>query len=247
MKILLREIFFFSIWITGIPLLLRFFQQRKKATIVLFHDLNPDRAGYVFTYLQNNFKIISLSELVNGLKKDQEFPPYSLIITFDDGRKRNLQLVPYLKDKQIPITLFLSTSENRLDGKKYISRNQVDLLRSVFDIQSHTINHPHLPIVNEEDAIIEVNGGKAEIENILGEEVSYFAFPYGEYCDRDIQILKESTFKAALSVDPGYVTQKDSIYTLKRICLPDYPAKFELKVKATGFYDLIFRKSGYKI
>jgi len=242
---LIRELFFVGIWITGIPLFLKYFFQRKYITIVLFHDLAPKKAEMVFKYLVDAYNIISLDQLVKAIQNKQKLPPYSLVITFDDGRIRNKELFPYINNINIPITLFLSTSDERLDGEKFITKKDIEAVSQYFDIQSHTISHPRMPLLDDLSAAKEILEGKVQLEKLLHHNVNYFAFPYGEYSQRDIDILKESSFKGAVSVDPGYNRLRDSnIYTLKRICLSDNPTKFEMRVKATGLFDLIFRKSG---
>jgi len=83
--------------------------QKSKVTIVMFHDIKPNKFEKCVNYLSSRYNIISLETFINALyKKDEtEIPERSLIITFDDGHKGNFQLLPQIKKYNIPVTIFL--------------------------------------------------------------------------------------------------------------------------------------------
>ena len=47
--------------IIGIPRFFKILKQQKTVTILLFHDIGPKTADMIFTYLVNNYNIISLN------------------------------------------------------------------------------------------------------------------------------------------------------------------------------------------
>ncbi len=60
-------------------------------------------------YLQKNYEIISISEFYNRFQT-QNFTNKEVVLTFDDGYVNNLTVVaPYLNEKKIPFTVFIST------------------------------------------------------------------------------------------------------------------------------------------
>lgn len=106
-----RRILFFIIRITGIPYIIREFIQKRVVTIIFFHSIDKQRARKFFKYFQKNYRVISLQEyLKHRFKKTpNNLPKKSLIITFDDGLKKNYELLPILKKLKIPITIFVSS------------------------------------------------------------------------------------------------------------------------------------------
>ncbi|GAI07000.1 unnamed protein product, partial [marine sediment metagenome] len=58
----------------------------------------------------HNYSVISLSELIKGLR-DGQLPPKPVVITIDDGFKSSFTLAyPILKKYNFPATLFLYTN-----------------------------------------------------------------------------------------------------------------------------------------
>lgn len=97
---------------SGLPFLFREIIQRKKITILLFHDINTEIAYKVFKYLSRKYNIIDLNNFINicNQKKKAKLPNKSLIITFDDGHKGNYDLIPVLKKYKIQVTIFVCAS-----------------------------------------------------------------------------------------------------------------------------------------
>jgi peptidoglycan/xylan/chitin deacetylase (PgdA/CDA1 family) len=96
---------------SGIPYLTKVIVQKNKVTILVFHEMSPTIAEINLTYLKNNYNIISLQTYYKAIvNKDKNLlPKNSLIITFDDGRISNYQLLPLIKRLNIPVTIFLNS------------------------------------------------------------------------------------------------------------------------------------------
>lgn len=67
------------------------------------------------------------------------------------------------------------------------------------DIGAHTSHHSLLPAHSEEWQRTEIRGCKDRLEGVLGQTVTSFAYPYGEFTDRIIQIVRESGFESAVT------------------------------------------------
>ena len=70
--------------------------------------------------------VLSMDEILEGLKKRVPFPPYSFAVTFDDGFENNLTVAaPILQHWKIPATIYLTTSfveSNRMSWVDRIER-----------------------------------------------------------------------------------------------------------------------------
>lgn len=106
---LLRDLTFKLLRYSGLPFLFREVLQRKKVTIVMFHDLAPDVAAKTFAYLSRKYNIIDLNVFLEACRTgdDSTLPEKALVITLDDGHIRNYDLLPVIKQMHIPITIFL--------------------------------------------------------------------------------------------------------------------------------------------
>ena len=96
-------------YLSGIPFLVREILQKNKVTILCFHEMKPQVAERCFNYFKKNYNIISLNSFLLAYEKSErcKLPKKSLIVTFDDGRKSNYKLFPFLKKYNIPATIFL--------------------------------------------------------------------------------------------------------------------------------------------
>jgi peptidoglycan/xylan/chitin deacetylase (PgdA/CDA1 family) len=103
----IRNFLYLCVRFSGLPFIFREVFQKNKVTILLFHDIEPRAAEKAFRYLLNKYNIISLDDFFDLYRKKEDFPPKSLVITFDDGHKGNYDLLPILKKYDIPVTIFL--------------------------------------------------------------------------------------------------------------------------------------------
>jgi peptidoglycan/xylan/chitin deacetylase (PgdA/CDA1 family) len=83
--------------------------QRRRVTVIFYHDPSPAILEKHIAALQRRYHLISLREFVNAhrLGKSRALPPKSLAISFDDGHAGNFRLKQLLADKEVPVTIFL--------------------------------------------------------------------------------------------------------------------------------------------
>jgi len=187
---------------------------------------------------ENNYNTITMREL-------EEFIYYkrplhksknniSVLITFDDGYLSNyVWAYPILKNYGFKATVFSITSaipEKSIevinpDKLERISYEQMAATRDVFDYESHS-HAFHKKDDNNVSYI--VSKSKDEVLEDLQKSIyrlgfpRYFAYPYGEYNEQTIDILKELGFKLAFTIKPGYITHDNDPYSLPRFGI--YPS-----------------------
>ena len=95
-------------------------RQLKNFQILTYHRINDEDDSFLpsmkiktfsdqINYISSKFNILSLEDIVKGMKK-KDIPDNSIVITFDDGYKDNyLNAFPILKELSIPATIFLAT------------------------------------------------------------------------------------------------------------------------------------------
>ncbi len=89
------------------------FLQEGNVLSIFFH--NPPRrifAACIKWLIKNGFHFISTQQLTDHLYNHTPLPVGAVWITFDDGWKNNLiQVIPVIKQHQIPVTFFIPTGE----------------------------------------------------------------------------------------------------------------------------------------
>ena len=84
---------------------------------------------------------------------------------------------------------------------------------------AHTVTHPNLANVGKEEARIELSESKKLIEKNIGENVDFFAYPFGSrdsYNLETSEIVEESNFTAACTLTSGMNKAGEDPFQLKR-------------------------------
>ena len=88
------------------------------------------------------------------------------------------------------------------------------------EIGGHTVNHPILAVLDAKQARSEISDGKRRLEEITGAPVTLFAYPNGkpgrDYGPRDVELVKEAGFTAAVSTSGGVANRGSDIFQLPR-------------------------------
>lgn len=105
-------------------------------------------------------------------------------------------------------------------------------------IGSHTYSHPILTKCDEKTLDFEIGRSKLMIENILKNEVKFFAYPNGCYSSREINKVKKFKYKAAFTTQPNYIDTNtiSDPFQIPRFEISD-DASFEENIcRATGIW-----------
>lgn len=88
------------------------------------------------------------------------------------------------------------------------------------EIGGHTVNHPILTGLREQEARAEIVNGKRRLEEITGAPVTLFAYPNGkpgrDYGPREVELVREAGFTAAVSTIGGVANRDSDIFQLPR-------------------------------
>lgn len=88
------------------------------------------------------------------------------------------------------------------------------------EIGGHTVNHPILAVLDDRQARDEIVEGKHRLEEITGAPVTLFAYPNGkpgrDYVPRDVELVKQAGFTAAVSTTHGAASGRSDMFQLPR-------------------------------
>ena len=95
-------------------------------------------------------------------------------------------------------------------------------------IGSHSVSHPILPRCSNTESKYEISHSKEIIEEWIQKDVTYFAFPNGDYSKREISFLKRFGYTLAFSTEQKYLTKEKLAqrYSLPRFMMVE-GASFE--------------------
>ncbi|MGB8013333.1 MAG: polysaccharide deacetylase family protein [Terriglobales bacterium] len=115
-----------------------------------------------------------------------------------------------------------SLQVNPLDARLMMNWDQVRALKKAGHIiGGHTLSHPNLAHIAEEEARREIRGCKERLEEKLGEPIEHFSYPHPalnpQWTPQTLDITREAGFRSAVLTTPGTVLPGDQPLSLKRI------------------------------
>lgn len=167
--------------------------------------------------------------LLESLHTRDSFSSDIFAITFDDGYLSVYdRAFPILMEAEVSATVYVVTSQiggtNLWDHglgdciEDMMTQEQIiELHKAGFEIGSHTLSHPHLPQLTDKELEREISDSKKHLEDMLGNEVQSFAYPYGEYDSRVRDKVIEAGYKNAVSTKLGTYSEKSSVFDIPRI------------------------------
>lgn len=228
---------------------------RYTVPILMYHRFGSDNSALFVTpenfsrqmdYLdKKGYKVISLDELVKGIKNHRSFGRKTAVITIDDGYEDNyLFAYPVLKQRHFPATIFLAAN-NIGREKDFMSWEEAGIMsQDIISFGSHTKNGEYLPVLEDAAALWdEIYGAKEVIENNLALPVYYFCYPTGGFTEGIKDLVKKAGYKGACTSNRGFAKLNRDWYELKRIKVTnsDTNKPFSFAAKLSGYYNL-FRK-----
>lgn len=112
----------------GLHYLIRLFVSRRKVTFILYHDPSVEIFRQHMLYLTKAYTIIPLQRYLDYCAgKIQHLPNYSLVITFDDGHRRNFELLESIRDFDIYPTFYVCSSIVATKRKYWFKLPDIDV------------------------------------------------------------------------------------------------------------------------
>jgi peptidoglycan/xylan/chitin deacetylase (PgdA/CDA1 family) len=137
----------------------------------------------------------------------------------------------------------------RLPRNLMMIPDQVRALRDAgMTIGAHTRSHPILARLAAKAALAEIADGRSELEQIIGDAVTLFAYPNGrpgtDYASEHVEMVRGLGFDAAVSTVHGASKQGDDEFQLRRFSPWD---ESERKFLARIAMNLVRRRSSHTL
>lgn len=167
--------------------------------------------------VRKNYKVLNLEQVASLIKNRKRPKTKSVAITFDDGYLDVYKnAYPVLKKYNIPATVFIIVDFVGLEG--YMNWDQIqEMARNNITFGCHTLTHPWLPNLTDEEIKVEVIGSRNIIENRLLQKVDFIAYPQGGFDTRVVNIVKDAGYLGACATNPGKRFSSYDPFIIKRL------------------------------
>lgn len=107
------------------------------------------------------------------------------------------------------------------DESTALSAQDIARMRSWVDFQSHGRFHPILTRCDPSECEVEIDQSRQEIEQLTGGNCFDFAYPNGNYGEREIAYLRSAGYRSARTLDIGWNDASTDPFRLKAVAVSD--------------------------
>jgi len=123
-----------------------------------------------------------------------------LTTSWDDGHRDDIRLARMLKAHELKGTFYICPRNHEFAQEDLLTSQEIKNISRDFEIGAHTLTHPRLTEISEKQAEEEIFRSKAVLEEIAGEKVETFCYPYGAYENAHVQLVKNAGYRYARTV-----------------------------------------------
>ena len=160
--------------------------QSLRIPVLMYHQIGPNASRYVtplwkfeqeMDWLQaQGYHSVTLTQVYDYMFNGGTLPSNPVMITFDDATAGQWDAAAALDARGMKGTFFVITGNSALSP---------DQLRSLdargHEIDSHTVSHPFLTQISDNDLTYQLGQSKTSLQAILGKPVRFVAYPYGDF------------------------------------------------------------------
>ncbi|MBI2429725.1 MAG: glycosyltransferase [Ignavibacteriales bacterium] len=186
---------------------------------------------------EKHFTSLFFSDLrsIGAFKK--HLPPKPIVLTFAGTEENILHVAPLLTQYGFTGIFFVRT--DAMPDRSILR----DLIARGMEIGSASVTGRKMNLLSDEEIRKEIAGSKTSIENALGQKILSFAYPHGYVTEKIKNIVAESGYEFAVSIDEGRRNIWIDPLKIRRIQIFHGAAKFSFWKKTSGRY--LWYKSVY--
>ena len=228
--------------------------RRSSIPILCYHQIRPPTAAdapadraYIVSLRRfrsqldalerGGYRTITPDQLLAHLTTGAALPPRPVLLTFDDAVDDHYRVVlPELRRRRMTATFFVMTVV--LGNEGYLTRGQVRRLsRAGMTIGAHSWDHHRVDEYSgQEDWRVQIDEPVEQLEQITGEPVRYFAYPFGIWSRAAFPHLRRAGIHAAFQLVDRPISFADPLMTIRRkIASPDWTGRQLTRELRGGF------------
>lgn len=239
-------------------LIFRYFHARNKelddrASILMYHDIAENDVFFTVSprvfesqcrfLIENNFILVSLSELVRRLRAGEDVGNH-VVLTLNNGFKSSYKTVfPLLKKYKIPATVFITP--DLLDAVvetshgvtfETLSLGEIKEMKEndLIEFMPQTQHSQRLTDIIFEKAVQAIKTARSDVESLTGNEAPIFAYPKGSYTKELARKLRMDGWLGAVTTREGLVHKNTDLFVLPRNAVDSRTTLIQFKGKLSG-------------
>jgi peptidoglycan/xylan/chitin deacetylase (PgdA/CDA1 family) len=202
-----------------------------RSAILTYHSLDMSGSAISLTpaLFRSQMEVLARSGTsVVPLSNIQQHPG-SVALTFDDGYLNFFEhALPVLAEYRFPATVFVVTgycglhngwrSRQRCPARLELMgwRELREAVRLGVALGAHTVSHPDLPALPEDEVDRELRDCRASLEDQTSQGVETFAYPYGAWSPA-IRLAVSRHFRLGCGTALGFVDSRSDPFLLPRV------------------------------
>jgi peptidoglycan/xylan/chitin deacetylase (PgdA/CDA1 family) len=213
-----------------------------RCVVLYYHSVPPDQRkqfGRQMDTLLRRAKAIP-ADRMTPLSADKRY----VAVTFDDAFESVLHnAVPELEKRKIPATIFVIAGLlGQAPGwEGYPERTMTlgeleQLPADLVTIGSHTMTHPALPTLSEQEVRTELSESRARLEEILHRRIKLFSFPFGAFEEKMIEWCREAGYERIFTTLPHLAFSNPQEFLTGRVSADPNDWLLEFNLKLFGAY-----------
>jgi len=182
-------------------------KKTPKVIILCFHDIDgkgkysikSKELESIFNLVnKNNYKVLNLRQWDKLRIKKGTIDRNMVIFTFDDGyRSLFRNVIPLLTKFKFAATFFIYL--DRYNSRSKFYQNLASLPINL-EVGAHSFSHSHLKVIKKSKIIYqELFLAKKKLEYLISKPVYSFAWPYGSYSKKLVELAKLAGYKLQVS------------------------------------------------
>lgn len=168
----------------------------------------------------------------SDLAGDTRLPARTVAITFDDGYVDNLSACEALARRGMCATWFIVsgfigrtpawTADGRPPQRLLDTSELRDMQRAGMEIGAHSVSHRRLTELDDMTLEAEAVDSRRTLEDIIGNSVNSFAYPYGDWDERCAKAIQGAGYTSACTTRTGWAKRDNNLFTLRRLTVFNY-------------------------
>jgi len=166
-------------------------------------------------------------------------------VTFDDAFRSFAQYaLPVLARLELPVILFVPTGV----GEEVLSADELKQLARQYEIEigSHTVHHPNLVEISQDEVRAELRDSREALEKLLGRKINSISFPYGNCGEREMKLARETGYDFCFTALPQTLAGSIQPGLIGRVDVQPADWGIEFKLKVLGAYRWVTAASAWK-
>jgi peptidoglycan/xylan/chitin deacetylase (PgdA/CDA1 family) len=180
---------------------------------------------------RNRQPVLDLDDAVDRLAA-RTAPRRGVVVTFDDAWADNhTNALGPMVERQMPATLFVPSRLLGTPGR--LTRTQLlEMAAAGVRIGAHSRTHADLTTCTDAELEGEVRGSREDLEDLLGEPVTRFAYPGGRHDARVRAAVAAAGFRSAVLASRGWARAGQNQYRIPRSIMEEFDRRtFEAAIR----------------